>query len=697
MKKLITFLLAVALTSMVSANNITVTNILLTGQNTDSEYTMVQFDLSWENSWRTSSAPNNWDAAWVFVKYRVTDENGGDGLWHHASLNNVGHTAPSGSTIDIGLLTPATDFNATTNPGLGTFIYRSANGTGTNSFTGAQLRWNYGVNYSTGETPIGDNDIIDIQVFAIEMVYVPSGNFYVGSGGTELSSFTTANNTFGATVPFQITSTAPTIQGNNAGSNASNLSARGDFDLTGTTTAALATGYPTGYNAFYNMKYEISQQGYVDFLNSLTRAQQDTRTNTSLASGTTSVSNRYVMSNAFYISTRNGIACNETIDATASITFYCDLNNNATGSEASDGQCIASVFLTWPDVAAYLDWSGLRPMTELEFEKACRGTLVVANEFAWGGISATQSTGITSSGLTNETSTNTGNATYGTHVSVPGPMRVGAFATSSSTRVSAGATYYGIMEMSGNVAERLVTVGNSTGRAFTGTHGNGVLDATGNADATTWPSTDGVGAGIRGGSWTSWASPPAFLRVSDRDNATYYTISTSHLADVGGRGVRTAPSLFIGQSYGGGIIFYIDGTGLHGLIAAASDQGYVVWGCYLTAIPGAYGTAIGTGNQNTTNIIAACPTSAAGLCGSYTNLETGTGVYSDWFLPSIDELYTLFLARAVFDVFNSSHYWSSSQWGVTPDYHAQTVGFEGTGKGYRNKQFRMRVRAVRSF
>jgi hypothetical protein len=70
----------------------------------------------------------------VFVKYRVKTANGGDGLWKHATLNQTGHIAPAGSTI-----TPASD-------GTGAFIYRSANGAGTNAFTNAQLRWNYGIN-----------------------------------------------------------------------------------------------------------------------------------------------------------------------------------------------------------------------------------------------------------------------------------------------------------------------------------------------------------------------------------------------------------------------------------------------------------------------------------------------------------------------------------------------------------------------
>lgn len=102
------------LPAILQANNISLTNLSLTGKNTTDDFVLVQFDLSWENSWRTSSEPYNWDAAWVFVKYRVS---GGD--WQHAWLHDTGHTAPSGSTIEIGLLTPGSAFNATTNPGLG--------------------------------------------------------------------------------------------------------------------------------------------------------------------------------------------------------------------------------------------------------------------------------------------------------------------------------------------------------------------------------------------------------------------------------------------------------------------------------------------------------------------------------------------------------------------------------------------------
>jgi hypothetical protein len=249
------------------------------------------------------------------------------------------------------------------------------------------------------------------------------------------------------------------------------------------------------------MKYEISQQGYVDFLNTLTPTQ---------------ASSRYSVTSTGY---RYGIT-------------------ESNGVFSSTYPYVACSFLNWGDVAAYLDWSGLRPMTELEFEKACRGPVVpAADEYAWGNTTITQNTGITNSGLANETSTNGGNATYGNNASVQGPMRVGAFATSGSTRVTAGATYFGIMEMSGDLWKRAITAGNTTGRAFTGTHGDGALTSTGDADANTWPVVSTAeGACFRGG---YWSGPVIYLQVSDRSQGAR-TVDGRY-ANYGGRGIRTAP------------------------------------------------------------------------------------------------------------------------------------------------------------
>ena len=159
------------------------------------------------------------------------------------------------------------------------------------------------------------------------------------------------------------------------------------------------------------------------------------------------------------------------------------------------------------DGAAYADWAGLRPMTELEFEKACRGNQTpVPDEFAWGTTSITAATGISNDGAANEVPSNAGaNCAVGFGAGINGPLRVGSFATSSSTREQAGASFYGIMELSGNLWERPVTIGNVGGRLFTGTLGDGSLSAAGNATNGDWPGinagevTGASGSGFRGG------------------------------------------------------------------------------------------------------------------------------------------------------------------------------------------------------
>ena len=139
--------------------------------------------------------------------------------------------------------------------------------------------------------------------------------------------------------------------------------------------------------------------------------------------------------------------------------------------------------------------------------------------------------------------------------------------------------------------------------------------------------------------------------------------------------------LTVGQSFQGGTIAYILVSGdpgyvpnaTHGLIAASSDQiptekdsnGFLNTGIQwyngnFGLATGATGTAIGTGLSNTNSIItiqgATSTSYAAGLARAYTG-----GGYTDWYLPSIDELYKLYLNRVAIGGFNESHYWSSSQ------------------------------------
>jgi len=260
------------------------------------------------------------------------------------------------------------------------------------------------------------------------------------------------------------------------------------------------------------MKYEISQQGYVDFLNSLTTAQA------SIHFQNFGSSNRYGISvtSGVYSTTKPFVACS---------------------------------YINWSDLAAYLDWCGLRPLTELEFEKSCRGTLVpVPNEYAWGTTGITTNpyslinNGAYDENISANYSTSNGNAAYNLTTpyngSINGPLRAGIFAGNASNidRVTAGSTIYGIMEMSGNLLEHFVTVGNPSGRLFTGEHGNGELSTSGYADVDNWPPASSLGAGFRGGYWFYY---PWYLRVSERSGAAG-TDPTRYNSD-GGRGGRTAP------------------------------------------------------------------------------------------------------------------------------------------------------------
>lgn len=151
----------------------------------------------------------------------------------------------------------------------------------------------------------------------------------------------------------------------------------------------------------------------------------------------------------------------------------------------------------------------------------------------------------------------------------------------------------------------------------------------------------------------------------------------------------------IGQSYGGGIIFYIDGTGQHGLISAASDQSTgAEWGCKGTTISGANGAEIGAGNQNTTAIITGCTTAgiAAKLC--YDLVLNG---YNDWVLPSKGELDLMYanLAKQSLGGFTNVDYWSSSGFGGT---YASALNFNPSYSDHLlDKDINARVRAIRAF
>ncbi len=170
--------------------------------------------------------------------------------------------------------------------------------------------------------------------------------------------------------------------------------------------------------------------------------------------------------------------------------------------------------------------------------------------------------------------------------------------------------------------------------------------------------------------------------------------------------------LSIGDEYQGGKIAYILVSGdsgyeanvQHGLIAAIADQDPGPWSCMDTQISGADGIVLGTGNQNTIDIEAVCTSAgtAADLCFNYTNADNGTGVYSDWYLPSKDELSKLYSMKLLgYGNFNSSNYWSSTEY----EGYLFAVGSFAWNQDFSNgvqiegndKSNSFNVRAMRSF
>lgn len=463
-----------------------------------------QFNMSWNYSWRLSTDQSNWDAVWVFIKFRKNS-----GEWRHASLLNSGHTAPAGSAIAVGLKDPDTVFDIVTNPGVGAFVYRDSAGFGTMNLTGVKLVWDY------EQDGVSAGDSIDFAIHALHMVYVPTGGFYAGDNATSTGSFKQGSSD---NDPWYISSEAAITTTNSAGSGSGVGGTNAEYyDASG---YEIPAAFPKGYKAFYTMRFEINQEQWRNFFNSLSTSGTS-RSNRDITGASGKNSDSLVERNNMSWSGSSAGA----LPVQAGGGTYCSVPMN---------------YLNWEDLTAYLDWAGLRPMSELEYEKAARGGRpVVSGEYAWGNTVSTNASDVTNGGLGSEVPGNVG-ANVNWLGGVSGPLRGGSFASlnyGNTSRATAGGGWWGIMELSGNLRERVVTVGNSAGRGFSAGHGDGLLDSDGRANVSGWPSsTTASGAGFRGGSWNDASS---YARVSDRSDAS--STDTTRSGSYGGRGVRTAP------------------------------------------------------------------------------------------------------------------------------------------------------------
>jgi hypothetical protein len=156
----------------------------------------------------------------------------------------------------------------------------------------------------------------------------------------------------------------------------------------------------------------------------------------------------------------------------------------------------------------------------------------------------------------------------------------------------------------------------------------------------------------------------------------------------------TSPcGLSIGDTLQGGIIFYLDTSGCHGLISAAADQSTSIqWHNNSTyTVTNAVRDGMEAGEFNTERIIAnqAPGSYAAQVCANYQG-----GNYGDWYLPSKYELNLLYDQKTVVGGFATGYYWSSTE--VDND-EAGVQSFASGGQFNFDKVGTYYVRAIRAF
>jgi len=219
------------------------------------------------------------------------------------------------------------------------------------------------------------------------------------------------------------------------------------------------------------------------------------------------------------------------------------------------------------------------------------------------------------------------------------------------------------------------------------------------ADATNqnvnWTSSNEAVATVVGGVVTPLTAGTTTIIVATVDGGLAATCA-----------VTVNPALVaVGDSYGGGIVAYIlvegdpgyDPDIQHGLVAATADQmAECAWSNITDVLIGTTDTSIGAGLANTTAIIGQSghTNSAAKVCDDY-SVTVGDITYTDWFLPSKDELDKLYINRVAIGGFvDYFDYWSSSENGAND---AWKQDFSNGLQGISSKNITYGVRAVRAF
>lgn len=468
-----------------SANNLSLGSTVKILEVSSAEATF-EISLKWDNAWRDSY--NN-DAAWIFLKYRTERSGWSPVLLQDNAEVGTGYSILSGKSG-----------GATT----GFFVYVASSFSGRASTT-VRVKWTYPSSVSAEE--IRSNKVF-IMAQGIEMVYVPYGGYTLGDGSSS-GSFVDAD---GKSVEIKNDE---------------------DLDIFSKDGGAvyLYQPYPNAYNGYYMMKYELSQEQYVAFINTLTPTEQLKL----LPQLSTLKKGQYLFGASGKPSRRNGVIVSQAWTAAKAAVLDNNLDGNESYGGEADGRTVACNYMSVNDLLGYASWAGLRPMAETEYEKSCRRLSpqnVTAGEYAWGTTMLNGMPGLQSDteGRREENPAGGNVNAAGTFTVFPGdgPVRCGAFASIAVNREMAGAGFSGVMEMSGNVTELCVNAGATR---FDGSiHGSGVFSTE------TWGGQMSANNfGLRGGGFSSVKER---LRVSDREEAARYPSVTLRDSTVGFRLVR---------------------------------------------------------------------------------------------------------------------------------------------------------------
>jgi diadenosine tetraphosphate (Ap4A) HIT family hydrolase/formylglycine-generating enzyme required for sulfatase activity len=420
----------------VHASELTITNVVLNGNPGDSEKPMIEawLTVSWKNAWRNAK---NHDAVWVFFKLNAASAD-------RAKLH--GYVKKGSAALIYNYQLGSTDPTFwIPDDGAGLMIFPST------AYRG-DISWRIKVQLDVPKIKnLKTDDLVFAFAQGIEMVYVPQGAFYLGESDTLLQRNNAAFYEAFSRDYYQ-------IQSENAlkiGSEKGNLhyDNHGESAYRGDMKGELPATFPKGFQAFYCMKYELSDGLYCQFLNFI---------------GEYWSSQRAHFGSKAYQKNRGSI-------------------HFENGQYVADAPKRPASYTSWDDECAFADWAGLRPMTELEYEKACRGSQKpkTKGDYPWGTDTRERLSRYYDDSLHLVCHSGLDERNISDH-------NLDLF----------GASYYWIMDMNASMWERCVSIGTEKGRSFQGSHGDGHLGGYyGNATNEDWPTAyDGKGGlGYRGG------------------------------------------------------------------------------------------------------------------------------------------------------------------------------------------------------